>query len=188
MAARRCIECESWRNIYQHIVSKPIRGFGRVLLACSRGFVREQLNDQSPGRVIANADIQEASGPTDGHREANWMLCRASDWLIIVLVIAARLWSWDRRGRLTADTYQQYDLRGQLFTIASLVHDLEYRFAFVCHTKLSELAQFSMPSTHNSEKPWDTDDIDKWKVCKDQVAVLHKTLILCSDRQIYTGR
>lgn len=21
-----------------------------------------------------------------------------------------------------------------------------------------------MPSTHNVEKPWDTDDIDKWKV------------------------
>lgn len=21
-----------------------------------------------------------------------------------------------------------------------------------------------MPSTHNAEKPWDTDDIDKWKV------------------------
>jgi hypothetical protein len=23
---------------------------------------------------------------------------------------------------------------------------------------------FTMPSTHNVEKPWDTDDIDKWKV------------------------
>jgi hypothetical protein len=22
----------------------------------------------------------------------------------------------------------------------------------------------AMPSTHNAEKPWDTDDIDKWKV------------------------
>jgi hypothetical protein len=22
----------------------------------------------------------------------------------------------------------------------------------------------TMPSTHNAEKPWDTDDIDKWKV------------------------
>jgi ribosomal RNA assembly protein len=21
-----------------------------------------------------------------------------------------------------------------------------------------------MPSTHNAEKPWDTDDIDKWKI------------------------
>lgn len=23
---------------------------------------------------------------------------------------------------------------------------------------------FKMPSTHNGEKPWDTEDIDKWKV------------------------
>ena len=23
----------------------------------------------------------------------------------------------------------------------------------------------NMPSTHNVDKPWDTDDIDKWKVC-----------------------
>jgi len=22
-----------------------------------------------------------------------------------------------------------------------------------------------MPSTHKKDKPWDTDDIDKWKVC-----------------------
>lgn len=24
----------------------------------------------------------------------------------------------------------------------------------------------AMPSTHDKEKPWDTDDIDKWKVSK----------------------
>ena len=27
------------------------------------------------------------------------------------------------------------------------------------------LALLKMPSNHKQEKPWDTDDVDKWKVC-----------------------
>lgn len=27
-----------------------------------------------------------------------------------------------------------------------------------------QLHNFTMPSTYKKEKPWDTDDIDKWKV------------------------
>jgi hypothetical protein len=31
-------------------------------------------------------------------------------------------------------------------------------------TKPDEPTNAAMPSTHKKEKPWDTDDIDKWKV------------------------
>lgn len=39
----------------------------------------------------------------------------------------------------------------KLWTISNL---------FTRHTK--------MPSTYKKDKPWDTDDIDKWKVCQSQ--------------------
>jgi hypothetical protein len=36
------------------------------------------------------------------------------------------------------------------------------------HSYTQGSSTFTMPSTYKKDKPWDTDDIDKWKVSCDQ--------------------